>query len=239
MTYADFYLICFIVGLALSCLSFLLGSFHWQLPHLTDGAGIGHAGGDFHVHFGGDAAVGADAAAAGHMGGGHIGDAGHAAAGHAGDVATHGALHVSPLNFMTLTAFLAWFGGTGYLLARFSSLWMLAGLVAAAGSGLVGAGIVFVFMSRVMMAAEEAMDPDDYEMVGVLGHISSSIREGGTGELVYAQAGTRHVCGARSEDGTAIPKGTEVVVTRYEHGLAYVERWAQLAGETEESVPPA
>ena len=124
MTYADFYLTCFIVGLALSCLSFLLGSFHWHLPHLTDASGIGHAGGDFHVHFGGEAAGGADAA-----GGGHIGDAGHAAAGHAGDAAFHGAPHVSPVNFMTLTAFMAWFGGTGYLLARFSNLWMLAGLL--------------------------------------------------------------------------------------------------------------
>lgn len=233
MTYADFYLICFIVGLGLSCLSFLLGSFHWSLPHLTD------AGGDFHVHFGGDAAVGADGVAGGHMDGGHIGDAGHAPAGHAGDAATHAAPHVSPVNFMTLTAFLAWFGGTGYLLTRFSSLWMLVGLVAATGSGLVGAGIVFVFMSKVLMSKEEAMDPDDYEMVGVLGRIASSIREGGTGELVYSQAGTRHVCGVRSEDGAAIPKGTEVVVTRYERGIAYVQRWAQLAGEAEDGAPPA
>lgn len=75
------------------------------------------------------------------------------------------------------------------------------------------------------------MDPADYEMVGVLGNISSSIREGGTGELVYAQAGTRRSCGVRAEDGKAIGKGTEVVVTRYDRGIAYVRPWADMASE--------
>ena len=75
------------------------------------------------------------------------------------------------------------------------------------------------------------MDPADYDMVGVLGNISSPIREGGTGELIYSQAGTRRSCGVRSEDGAAIAKGTEVVVTRYERGIAYVRRWSDVAAE--------
>jgi hypothetical protein len=68
-------------------------------------------------------------------------------------------------------------------------------------------------------------------MVGVLGRISSSIRAGGTGELIYSQAGTRRVCGARGDEGNAIAKGTEVVVTRYEKGLAYVRLWSEMSGE--------
>src|SRR6185437_10526258 len=60
--------------------------------------------------------------------------------------------------------------------------------------------------------------------VGVLGKVTSSIRQGGTGEIVYTQGGTRHATGARSEDSSAIAKGSEVVVTRYEHGIAYVRR---------------
>jgi hypothetical protein len=75
------------------------------------------------------------------------------------------------------------------------------------------------------------MDPADYEMVGVLGKISSSIREGGTGEIVYSQMGTRRVCGVRSEDNSAISKGTEVVVTRYEKGIAYVRLWSDMSGD--------
>ena len=75
------------------------------------------------------------------------------------------------------------------------------------------------------------MDPADYEMVGVLGRVASSIREGGTGEIIYSQAGTRRVCGARADSGQAIAKGDEVVVTRYEKGIAYVRRWEEMAEE--------
>jgi hypothetical protein len=68
-------------------------------------------------------------------------------------------------------------------------------------------------------------------MVGVLGRVTSSIRAGGTGEIVYSQEGTRRVAGARSEQGAAIPKGAEVLVMRYEKGIAYVQPWQDPAGE--------
>jgi hypothetical protein len=98
-------------------------------------------------------------------------------------------------------------------------------------SGLVGGGIIFFFLSRVLMSGEENMNAADYEMVGVLGRVSVSIREGGTGEIIYSQVGTRRVCGARSEDGGAIAKAAEVVVTRYEKGIAYVRLWSEMSGD--------
>jgi hypothetical protein len=87
----------------------------------------------------------------------------------------------------------------------------------------------------VLISDEENMDPADYEMVGVLGKLCVPIREGGTGELIYSQAGTRRVCGARTEDGSAVAKGTEVVVTRYEKGIAYVRLWSEMSGEEDEA----
>lgn len=128
-----------------------------------------------------------------------------------------------------MAAFLAWFGGTGYLLTRFSAIWVGAGLLLSVVSGVVGGGIIFLFLSKVLMSDEEYLDPADFEMVGVLGTLSVPIREGGTGELIYSQAGTRRVCGARSEDGAAIAKGAEVVVERYDKGIAYVRLWEELA----------
>src|SRR5262249_10535647 len=139
--------------------------------------------------------------------------------------------HLSPFNFVTFTAFLAWFGGTGYLLTRYSSVWFFMAFGFALLVGLAGAAIVFLFLNQVLTSEEENLDPADYEMVGVLGRLSVPIRESGTGEIVYSQAGTRQTCGARAEDGSAIPKGTEVVVTRYEKGIAYVRLWSDLAGE--------
>ena len=128
-------------------------------------------------------------------------------------------------NFGTLSAFLAWFGGTGYLLEHYYGVWFVAALGFATLSGLAAASVVFWFLAKVLMAREAALNPADYEMVGVLGRVSSSIRAGGTGEIVYSQEGTRRVAGARSEQGIAIPKGAEVLVMRYEKGIAYVQPW--------------
>ena len=216
MTWADFYLICFAVGFCFSFFSFLLGGSRTGRLHLP------------HFH--------------GHVGGAHLPAAhGPVAAGYApvaGDAPAspstahpHHSDGVSPFNFVTLTAFLAWFGGTGYLLTRYSGLWVGFGLLASAASGLVGGSIVFLFLSKVLISHEENMDPADYEMVGVLGRVCSSIREGGTGEIIYTQMGTRRVCGARSDDGSAIAKGVEVVATRYEKGIAYVRLWSEISGD--------
>jgi hypothetical protein len=161
------------------------------------------------------------------LGGGHV----HGPHVHVGHSAHGGRAEAPLLNPMSLAAFLAWFGGVGYLLSRFSSLWFGVGLGIALLSGVTGAGIIYLFLSRVLMSADENMDPADYEMVGVLGHISMPIRESGTGEIIYSQAGTRQTCGARAEDGAAIGKGMEVIVTRYEKGIAYVRLWSEMAGE--------
>ncbi len=156
--------------------------------------------------------------------------AAHQAGGHAAQGSA-----VSPFNLVTVTAFLAWFGGTGYLLTRYSGLWVGFALMVSVSSGLIGGGIVFLFLTKVLISHEENMDQADYEMVGVLGRVCSSIRTGGTGEVIYSQVGSRRVCGARSEDSSAIAKGSEVVVTRYEKGIAYVRLWSELSGEVRES----
>ena len=64
----------------------------------------------------------------------------------------------------------------------------------------------------------------DYDMIGVLGKLSSAIREGGTGEMLFSQEGVRRSAAARTDDGAAIEKGTDVIVTRYDKGIAYVKR---------------
>ena len=70
------------------------------------------------------------------------------------------------------------------------------------------------------------------EMTGVVARVSGTIRVGGTGEILFSQTGARRSAPARSEDSSTIERGTEVVVMRYEHGIAYVRRWDELAGES-------
>jgi membrane protein implicated in regulation of membrane protease activity len=199
MTWTDFYLLCFLVGLLLTVLSLVLGDFHLHF-HLP-----------FHIHFGGV-----------HLGGPHVP--------HGAAAGPHGAVGELPaFNLGTVTAFLAWFGGTGYLLTKHSSLLGMSALLLSILGGLVGATIVFLLLSKVLLRYEADVEFESSDLVGMLGRITSSIQEGGTGEIVYVQGGTRHSCGARSEAAAAIAKGTEVIVTRYERGIAYVRPWQEMA----------
>jgi membrane protein implicated in regulation of membrane protease activity len=135
----------------------------------------------------------------------------------------------------SLVAFLAWFGGAGYLLSRYSSIWALVALGLAFASGLIGAALVFWFLFKVLLKHDRDLDPADYEMVGVLGRLSSVVRENGTGEMIFSQNGVRRAASARSEDGRPIAKGVEVVVTRYERGIAYVRAWDEINESKKES----
>jgi membrane protein implicated in regulation of membrane protease activity len=138
----------------------------------------------------------------------------------------------SPVNFGTIAAFLAWFGGTGYLLMRYSNIWALLALGIAFMSGLGGAAAIFWFLVKVLLADEKELDPEDYDMIGVLGSVSSTVHEGGTGEMIFSQAGARRAAAIRGENAEPIPKGVEVVVTRFEKGIAYVRRWEELSETT-------
>ena len=97
-------------------------------------------------------------------------------------------------------------------------------------SGLAGAGIIFWFLARVLLPHERVLSAEDTEMTGVLARVSSPIREGGTGEIAYSQGGARRAAAARSDAGAPIGRDVEVVVLRYERGIAYVRPWSELEG---------
>ena len=122
---AAVFIFCFVFGIATTLLSFALGAIHF--------GGSGHSVGHGHGHV----SLGGGHGAAGHGATGH-GAGGHGIGGHGGAVqpsgqggsANHGmadqghghaALHeghlgeTSPFNLQTITAFMAFFGGTGWV----------------------------------------------------------------------------------------------------------------------------
>jgi membrane protein implicated in regulation of membrane protease activity len=151
----------------------------------------------------------------------------HGHHGHAGD---HGEGAI--FSFGNIAAFMTWFGGTGYLLSQFSGVWFWLAFLVAIGFGLVGAALVF-WLAKQLFRREKPMESIDYEMVGVLGKLTSAIREGGTGEMSFSRHGARRSAAARSDDGSAIERETEVFVTRYDKGIAYVRRWEEMSDAKE------
>jgi hypothetical protein len=126
------------------------------------------------------------------------------------------------LNGITLPAFLCWFGGAGYLLQQYSPIFAPLVLLLAMIAGLAGAGILYLTLFRFLIPHERVLSPEDTRMDGVVARVSDEIRAEGIGEILFSQAGARRSAAARSESGTPIPRGTEVVVLRYVRGVAYV-----------------
>jgi membrane protein implicated in regulation of membrane protease activity len=165
----------------------------------------------------------------GHLHFGHIGRLhfGHSAGAHQGT--NHG---LSAFNGFTITAFLCWFGGAGYVLYHYTGLMAPMVFVLATLSGVIGAMFIWSLLFKVLLPRERVLTAEDTEMTGVLAEVSDSIRSGGgVGEILYVQTGARRSAAARSEDGRGIDRGTEVVVMRYERGIAYVRPWEELGGD--------
>ena len=160
---------------------------------------VGFLAGSAHLHF--------------HMGHGHV---------HGG----HGV--ASRFNFGTIAAFLTWFGGAGYILSSWGRVGLALIVIVAVAVVFVGAVIIFLFAAKVLAPSEKPLDPADYRMIGALGTVSSPVLAHGTGEMIFVQQGRRSAVPIRSESGSPIPAGKEVVVTRYENGIAYVREWEEL-----------
>jgi hypothetical protein len=171
------YVVCFLVGLGLSVVTFILGA---DGIHILD---------DVHV---------------------------------LDDVHSDG---MPALNLSAMTAFVAWFGGTGVVLQQTTAWNQPAIAGGATAAGLIGGTVVNRFL-RVLKSREKPMKPTS--IVGLIARVTSPIRADGTGEIVFSLNGTRAVSAARSEMGKPVEKGSEVVVVRYERGIAYVNTWDQL-----------
>ena len=170
----------------------------------------------------------------GHLHIGHSGLAHQGAGAHGSGAHGNGSRGLSALNGFTLTAFLCWFGGAGYLLHRYSIFVAALVLFLAVVSGVFGAALLWAILFKVLLPRERVLNSEDTEMTGVLAKVSDSIRGNGSiGEILFSQTGARRCSAARSDDGRTIERGTEVVVIRYERGIAYVRPWSEL------EAPPA
>jgi hypothetical protein len=201
------FVFCFVFGAAMSVISLAFGALH--------GGDGGHVGSGEHggVHLGSGEGVE------------HLAAVGHGAAANAPDP------QVSPLNLQTITAFMAFFGGSGWVLYSSAGLGAALSLIVATVVGFGGGAVVFYFLVKVLLAGQRFMDPATSRMEGTVANVTMAIRADGTGEIGFSRDGSRRSEGARSATGQPIAVGTEVVIVRYERGLAYVEPWASYAGE--------
>ena len=152
---------------------------------------------------------------------------GGVSASHGGIAKSHSAGHVPWFNASTVMAFLAWFGGIGYILSAHSRFVGVIALGFAITGGPSASWAVFKFMVKLMNAESSHLKDEDYRHEGLVCTVTMPVRENGTGEIIFMQNGVRRSAGARSCNGKPLEKGAEVVIERYENGVAYVNRWEE------------
>jgi len=190
--------------------AFLLGCFFFGLVFtaLSLVLGVAHVGADHGHEFGHH-----------HGGNGHDNDA------------------VTPISVGTILAFLTWFGGVAYLARNGFGIWAAVSVAIGLAGGFIGGWLIFRLL-KLVRRSETVWRASDERFAGALARVTSSIREGGTGEIVYELHGVRQVSAARSANGRAIARGTEVLVLKRAGGFALVETWADAMPDEFATPPP-
>lgn len=135
----------------------------------------------------------------------------------------------------SLVAFLTWFGAAGYILSKAMGWSLVLILPLAVLAGVAGGGIIAWVIAKIK-EGDRPMNPADYRLEGTLARVSVSLPENGVGEIVFSLAGTTRCEAARAEGGHRVPDGTEVVITRYERGIATVQPLQALLSQEQDAL---
>lgn len=140
----------------------------------------------------------------------------------------------SLFNVSSILAFITWFSGSAYV-ARNGFGWavgfaLLIGLIV----GIAGAAAITWFMYSFLRKNSPELNPADWDQIGQIGNVTSTIREEGIGEVIFERHGSRHSIPARTKDGVGIERGVEVVILDIDKGVAIVQPWQDLLEESYE-----
>lgn len=134
-------------------------------------------------------------------------------------------------NVSSVLAFITWFSGITYVVRNgfgwFVGLAVVIGLV----FGIAGAWAISWFLYSFLRKNSPELNPADFDQVGQIGRVTSTIFPSGYGEVIYERYGSRHSIPARTKDGIGIERETEVVILDIQKGVAIVQPWAELMDE--------
>lgn len=125
-------------------------------------------------------------------------------------------------NLSALMVFLTWFGGVAWSALVFTPVGLAGSLALGVALGIPAYTLVIRFFGFLASSHSMRSLADD-QLLGTLARVSVSIPEQGVGEIVFTKQNSQRVEGAKEASGQAIAKGTEVVITGYDQGLATVE----------------
>lgn len=131
------------------------------------------------------------------------------------------------MNLPALAAFMVLFGAVGYLLVRnLSTSALTVGLFAIVAGAAAWMGMSVLMAKWALRPSEQGAHSEAEAIQGLLAVVVSPIGEGDSGSIRYERSGIRSEAPARGIDQAILLPGTDVVIDRFEDGVAIVEDWA-------------
>lgn len=163
---------------------------------------------------------------AGHaVGHAHHGHVHHGDGHHVGGVHSHH--HTSFLNPTTIVPGIAAFGGSGVLLATYTTLTAGPQVTLAVCSAILMSVLVHFLFVRPMDRAEASVAFSIHDCVGRIGIITVPVPEHGHGQIMLNMGGGNTVQIAASADNLYLPKAAEAVVVEVRDGILYVAKFSE------------
>jgi membrane protein implicated in regulation of membrane protease activity len=123
-----------------------------------------------------------------------------------------GSVEVSPVSPITISTFITAFGAVGIISRQLFDISGPISLLWSTGGGLALSGVMFLFYSRFLIGSQGSSEVRVSQLVGLTAEVIAPIHEGGVGEIAVVAQGSRVTYPARSSQGTAIKRGTLVVI---------------------------
>ena len=130
------------------------------------------------------------------------------------------------VNLNAVLAFLFCFGLFGYVLHNITPAGALVAILIALILGMIAGMGINLLYAQLLGRETGRLGASSSTVEGRIAKISIPVRAGGLGEVIYeGDQGSRHSLGARSTDGSAIPRDADVVIVEYINGIALVQEW--------------
>jgi len=131
-----------------------------------------------------------------------------------GDVDTFdvGSVEVSPISPITISTFITAFGAVGIISRQLFDIAGPISLLWSTLGGLLLSGVMFLFYSRFLIGSQGSSEVRVSQLVGLIAEVIAPIPEDGVGEIAVVAQGSRVTYPARSSQGTAIRRGSLVVI---------------------------
>jgi hypothetical protein len=123
-----------------------------------------------------------------------------------------GSVGVSPISPITISTFITAFGAVGIIARQLFEVSGPISLLWSTVGGLLLASAMFLFYSRFLIGSQGSSEVHVSQLVGLTAEVIATIPSGGVGEIALVAQGSRITYPARSAAGSAIPRGSLVVV---------------------------